>query len=119
MPSVEVTVVASAAARGGAISGLACAETRVLARSSRGIEFAFCFRIGFWGGKLHCIQELSNSHRIFRSFPMCVAFRIGFCSVFADSRLFAHASLDFHLYFSSVQGWGGGGADDVHANADS
>ena len=38
---------ASAAARGGAISGLACAETRVLTRSSRGIEFAFCFRIGF------------------------------------------------------------------------
>ena len=27
---------------------------------------------------------------------------------FADSRLFARASLDFHLYFSSVQGLGGG-----------
>ena len=27
---------------------------------------------------------------------------------FADSRLFAHASLDLHLSFSSVRGWGGG-----------
>ena len=50
---------------------------------------------------------------------MCVAFRIGFYGVFADSRLFAHASLDLHLYFSSVRGWGGGwgGGDDVYANA--
>ena len=35
-----------AAARDGAIPGLACAETRVLARSSPGLEFAFvcvCF----------------------------------------------------------------------------
>ena len=54
---------------------------------------------------------------------MCVAFRIGFYGVFADSRLFAHASLDLHLSFSSVRGWGGdagaggGGGDDVHANA--
>ena len=38
---------------------------------------------------------------------MCVAFRIGFYGVFADSRLFAHASLDLHLSFSSVRGWGG------------
>ena len=42
--------------------------------------------------------------------PMCVAFRIGFYGVFADSRLFAHASLDLHLYISSVQGWGDRGA---------
>ena len=50
---------------------------------------------------------------------MCVAFRIGVYDVFADSRLFAHASLDLHLSFSSVRGWGGdgGGGDDVHANA--
>ena len=34
---------------------------------------------------------------------------IGFYDVFADSRLFARASLDFHLYFSSVQGLGGDG----------
>ena len=43
---------------------------------------------------------------------MCVAFRIGFYGVFADSRLFdlfAHASLDLHLSFSSVRGWGGDG----------
>ena len=38
-------------------------------------------------------------------FPMCrIAFRIGFYGVFADSRLFAHASLDLHLSFSSVRG---------------
>ena len=38
---------ASAAARGGAISGMACADTRVLARCCLGIEFALFFRIGF------------------------------------------------------------------------
>ena len=52
--------------------------------------------------------DLCISHRFFRCFPVCVAFRIGFYSVFADSRLFAHASLDLHLSFSSVRGWGGG-----------
>ena len=40
-------------------------------------------------------------------------FRIGFYGVFADSRLFAHASLDFHLYFSSVRGLGGVGGEGV------
>ena len=53
---------------------------------------------------------------------MCVAFRIGFYGVFADSRLFAHASLHLRLSFSSARGGGGGwgvgwGGDDVHANA--
>ena len=51
---------------------------------------------------------------------MCVAFRIGFYGVFADSRLFAHARLDLHLALRGVGGggaWGGGGGDDVHANA--
>ena len=62
---------------------------------------------------------LSISHRFFRCFPICVAFRIGFYGVFADSRLFAPASFDLHFYLSSMWGWGGmgGGADDVHANA--
>ena len=42
--------------------------------------------------------ELSISHRLFSVFSsVCVAFRIGFYGVFADSRLFALASLDFHL----------------------
>ena len=46
---------------------------------------------------------------VFFVVPMCVALRIGFCGVFAESRLFAHhASLDLHLSFSSVRGWGGG-----------
>ena len=55
--------------------------------------------------------------------PMCVAFRIVFYGVFADSRLFAHASLDLHLFVFQLRaggggGWGGGGrGDDVHVNA--
>ena len=40
---------ASAAGRGGAISLLACAETRVLELCSPEIVLAFCFRIGFCG----------------------------------------------------------------------
>ena len=40
---------ASAAAQGGAISWLACAETRVLALCSPEIELAFSFRIGICG----------------------------------------------------------------------
>ena len=46
---------------------------------------------------------------------MSVAFRIRFYGVFADSRLFAHASLDLHLYLISVHVLvryiGGGGGD--------
>ena len=51
---------------------------------------------------------------------MCVAFRIGICSVLAISRLSAHASFDLHLFLNSVRGFGGGdggGGDDVHATA--
>ena len=44
-----LAAVASAAARGGAIPLLACAETRVLALCSSGIELCLCFRIGFCG----------------------------------------------------------------------
>ena len=60
--------------------------------------------------------QLSVSHRDFLCFPVCVAFRIGFCSAFAISRLSAHASFDLRLSSKSVQGFGGGrGGDDVHA----
>ena len=39
---------------------------------------------------------------------------LSFYGVFADSRLFAHAGLDLHLYFSSARGEGGdGGAGGV------
>ena len=41
-------------------------------------------------------------------YPMCVAFRIGICSVLAISRLSAHASFDLHLFLNSVRGFGGG-----------
>ena len=40
---------------------------------------------------------------------MCVAFRIGICSVLAISRLSAHASFDLHSSFKSLRGFGGGG----------
>ena len=123
-----LAAVASAAARGGAIPVLACAETQVLALSSPAIELCFCFRIGFaviYSKKVcqpaAAVQkhvELCISHLFVRCFPVCVAFRIGFYSIFADSRLSAHAGFDLHLSFSSVWGWGmGGGGDDVHANA--
>ena len=101
------------AARGGAIS--------LLAFCSPGIELWFCFRIGFCGVfQQKCDSRraalyknmLSSPFRIF--FPVfscvcvCVAFRIGFYSIFGDSRLSAHAGFDLHLSFSSVRGWGGG-----------
>ena len=38
---------------------------------------------------------------------MCVAFRIGICSVLAISRLSAHASFDLDLFLNSVRGFGG------------
>ena len=57
--------------------------------------------------------ELSSSHRVFfcvfLCVCVCVASRIGFYGVLADSRLFAHASLDLHLSFRSVGGGGGMG----------
>ena len=52
--------------------------------------------------------RLSVSHRFFRCFPVCVAFRIGICSVLAISRLSAHASFDLHSSFNSLRGFGGG-----------
>ena len=58
------------------------------------------------------------------SFVASYACRIShrFFCVFCRLRLFAHASLDLHLSFSSAKGvggggMGGGGGDDVHANA--
>ena len=39
---------------------------------------------------------------------MCVACRIGICSVLAISRLSAHASFDLHLFFNYVRRFGGG-----------
>ena len=105
-------------ARGGAIPLLACAETRVLALCSPGIELCFCFRIGFCGvleqksvpaAGLHCAKTCWPLHfasffPVFSCVCVCVAFCIGFYSIFADSRLSAHAGLDLHFSFSSV--WG-------------
>ena len=65
---------------------------------------------------------LSSPFRIvFFGVFLCVAFRIGFCSVFADSRLSAHAGscrLRLAFVFQLCAGVGGGGwGDNVHANA--
>ena len=62
---------------------------------------------------------LSSRIVFFRCFPVCIAFRIGFCNIFADSRLSAHSGFDLHLSLSSVWEWRGDGegGDDVHANA--
>ena len=123
---------ASAAAWGGAISWLACAEARVLALCSPETELGFCFRIGICGvfeqkkrrNRRAALSKnmLSSPFRIvFFGVFLCVAFRIGFCSVFADSRLSAHAGscrLRLAFVFQLCAGVGGGGwGDNVHANA--
>ena len=58
--------------------------------------------------------QLSVSHRFIRFLPVCVAFRIGFCSVFAISQL--RLAFVFELCAWVWGDWGGGG-DDVHATA--
>ena len=81
------------------------------------LNFAFAFASVFvviyskTGCAVQKQVDLCISHRFFRCFPVCVcvAFRIGFYSILADSRLSAHAGLDLHLSFSSVRGLGGGG----------
>ena len=51
--------------------------------------------------------RLSVSHRVFRCFPVCVAFRIGICSVLAISRL--RLALVFELCAGVWRGgWGEG-----------
>ena len=107
---------ASAAARGASISWLARAETRVLALSSPEIYFEISVFVGICGvfskktrtRRPALVQKparRSVSHRFFRCFPVCVAFRIGICSVLAISRLSAHASFDLHSFLNSVASW--------------
>ena len=76
--------------------------------------FQLCERVGMgWGvGGVTTsmrIRFASSVSFVASCVCVCVAFRIGFYRVFADSRLSAHASLDLHLSFSSVRGWGWGG----------
>ena len=91
---------ASAAAGCGAISGLACAETRVLALLMRN---GICVFVSHWC--LRCFLNknmLSFRAALYTKYLSC-PFRIGFLRCgprtsgqhCADPRLFAHASLDF------------------------
>ena len=70
---------------------------------------AFVFQLcagvgGGWGEGVITSMRMRFVSSVFCCCFLCVAFRIGFYGVFADSRLFAHASLDLHLSFSSVRG---------------
>ena len=125
---------ASAAARGGAISLLACAETRVLARSSRGIEVWFCFRIGFCGvlvakkcasRRAALVQKHTRALHFASCFSVlscvcvCVAFRIGLLRCFCRLSTFCACQLRLAFVCQLCAGDGGGGwggGDDVHAN---
>ena len=85
------------------------ADSRLSAHAgSCRLRLAFVFQLcagvgGGWGGvKTSMRMRLVSS--VFCCCFLCLAFRIGFYGVFADSRLFAHASLDLHLFFSSVRG---------------
>ena len=121
-----LAALASAAARGDAISLLACAETRVwhFAHPELNLRCVFASVFAVFSSR-NCDSRRATLYKkmlrspfrvvFFRCFPMSVAFRIRFYGVFADSRLFAHASLDLHLYLISVHVLvryiGGGGGD--------
>ena len=51
---------------------------------------------GGWGEGVITSMRMRLVSSVFCCCFLCVAFRIGFYGVFADSRLFAHASLDLH-----------------------
>ena len=108
---------ASAAARGGAMSGLACAETRVLAHSSPGSEFALFFSHRFLrcvlkklrhlaGCTVQEISELSCSHLFVGVFYV---FRIShrFCSVCCRISTFGTCQLGLPFLLQLRAGVGG------------
>ena len=88
-----LAVVAFAAALGGAIPLLACAETRVLALCSPGLNFASAFAsvfaVFYTGCTVQKRVDLCISHRFFRCFPVCVAFCIG-KTIFSPTLDFLH-----------------------------
>ena len=106
---------ASAAAWGGAISWLACAETRVLALWPLDKKFGFLFshrylryflqkKARIWHTALSN-NMLASSFRIVFFGVFCVCrISIVFCSVWAISRLSAHAGFDLQFSFFSVRG---------------
>ena len=53
-------------------------------------------------------MRLVSSVSFVASYVCRISHRFFFNGVFADSRLFEHASLDLHLCGSSVRGCGGG-----------
>ena len=115
---------ASAAAWGGAISWLACAEARVLALCSPETELDFVFASLFavFSSKktpqpARCTvqkhAQLSISHRFFRCFPACrISHRFLQCfcrlSTFCTCRIMP-ASTCICLSALCVGGWGDGG----------
>ena len=106
---------ASAAAWGGAISWLACAETRVLALWPLDKKIGFLFshrylryflqkKARIWHTALSN-NMLASSFRIVFFGVFCVCrISIVFCSVWAISRLSAHAGFDLQFSFFSVRG---------------
>ena len=116
-----LAAVASAAARGGAIPVLACAETQVLALSSPAIELCFCFRIGFaviYSKKVcqpaAAVQkhvELCISHLFFGVF-LCASHFASVFTVFLPTLDFPHMPASTCICLSALcggGGWGGGG----------
>ena len=80
------------------------------------LRLAFVFQLwgrGGWGrGGGGGDDVHANAACVFRFFFASYVRRIShrfFYGVFAYYRVFAHASLDLHLSFSSVRGWGGMG----------
>ena len=74
------------------------------------LGLAFVFQLSAGGGGVGVMTSmrmpLVSSVIFVASFVYRISHR--FLRCFAESRLFAHASLDLHLFFSSVRGWGGG-----------
>ena len=106
---------ASAAAWGGAISWLACAETRVLALWPLDKKFGFLFShryLRYFLQKKARIWHTALSNNMLAS-SFCIVFfgvfcvcriSIVFCSVWAISRLSAHAGFALQFSFFSVRG---------------
>ena len=95
-------VVIVVVALGGAIFCLVCAETRVLALCSPGMEFAFLYRF------MRCFEQKNKrqpaSYTVQKNAVLSISHR--FLRCFCRLSTFARASFDLLFYFSFVRGWG-------------